>query len=101
VCEPAVIRVLAGLALVACKPQVIELGKPDAAAEAGLPVCACRLQCVSTTVECIQAGSGSTCGADHYCTGSIGICTTTTPAPCGSVQSVCTNSETSTVACGQ
>ncbi len=97
--------VTCALALLACKARVIELGTPDAHVDADLASCACRLRCTtaSSTVDCFQLGSGATCGSDQFCTGALGICTATTPAPCaGSASmSVCTSGDTSSALCNQ
>ena len=67
-------------ALVACKTQVIDLARPDAA----LVGCACRLACNGTTTnECLLLGAGTMCGSDHFCVGSLGACTIATSSPCG------------------
>jgi hypothetical protein len=81
-------------AIVACSPRVIELGTTDS------PPCACRLRCSATTIDCLMLGSASTCGSDHFCTGSFGSCTASVGPCAGSAaQSVCTASETSTQTC--
>jgi hypothetical protein len=96
------------IAIVACKAHVIELGVPDAAIDADLSSCACRLHCTtaSSTVECFQLGPGSTCGSDHFCIGSFGACSSIAPTvACNgsatAVDTVCTANEASTVLCGQ
>jgi hypothetical protein len=71
-------------ALVACKTHVIDLGRPDAAVDAHVIGCACRLPCNATTSdECALLGTGTVCGADHFCVGSFGTCTIATATPCG------------------
>jgi hypothetical protein len=82
--EPAVKRFAILAALVGCKTRVIDLNRPDAALDAHVVGCACRIPCTSTTIDaCVILGTGTMCGSDHFCAGSLGACTLTTPSPCG------------------
>jgi hypothetical protein len=96
-----IVIAIAVVLLAGCERRVIDLGRVDA--PDGIPACACRLPCASTVADCAPVGSASTCAADHFCTGSLNVCTRTTPQPCSAIaaSSVCTNSESSTVTCGQ
>jgi len=91
-CERAVTRFAIVVALVACKTHVIDLDRADAAIDARIAVCECRIPCpASTAAECALI-SGASCGSDHYCTSSLGACTSATSSPCGgsaSPTSVC------------
>jgi hypothetical protein len=98
------IRILALVALVACKTRTIELGAdamPDAAPDAS-HVCRCRIPCpTATATTCATYIAGSTCGIDNFCVGSLGVCTSTTPQPCtpSAIPSVCRANDTSIQPC--
>jgi hypothetical protein len=96
------IRAFASLALMACSPRVVELGKVDAAVDARIdaptpPACRCRITPCRVAGDC--AATGGTCGADFYCIGDFGPCTTTAQCMTTVTTSVCTLSATSTTPC--
>jgi hypothetical protein len=103
-----VTRVLAFVvALAGCEPRTIELGRADATLTIDAPPdvaplgCRCRLPCpAATATPCGSSIPGSTCGVDGFCIGSVGVCTSTSPLPCGGLQSsVCRASDISTLPC--
>jgi len=101
-CALAFVAALAG-----CEPRTIELGRVDAPVGIDAPAdavqlgCRCRIPCpVASATACGASIPGSTCAADGYCIGSLGVCTATTPQPCGGVSNaVCRASDTSTQVC--
>ena len=90
------------LELGACDERVVDLGEPPDATgnEANAPACVCRVPCNTTTgTPCTN--TVGTCGADGYCSGSVGTCTATTPQPCNAqfANSVCLMSTASSTVC--
>jgi hypothetical protein len=91
---------LFALACTACSPRVVELGKPDAAHDAAsdaAATCRCRITPCRLASDC--ALTGGTCGADFYCTGDFGPCTTTAQCQATLATSRCTLGTTSVLSC--
>ena len=91
--------VLLVLALAACKTEVVELGKVDAAVDAPADATTCRCRITPCRVPGDCAVIGGACGADFYCVGDFGACTLDSQCQATVTGSVCTQGTASTLAC--
>lgn len=95
--------VLLLLAVGACKTEVVELGKVDAAVDAArdapadATACRCRITPCRVPGDC--AVIGGACGPDFYCVGDFGACTLDSQCQATVTGSVCTQGTASTLAC--
>jgi hypothetical protein len=95
-------RALFVLALLSCQRQTIELGRPDATVDARPPDAqnACRCRVVPCRLPSDCALTAGTCGADFYCSGDFGACTTDATCHAVAMMSACTKTAVSTDPCG-
>jgi hypothetical protein len=90
------------LALAACDAEIIDLGRNATDASVDAPVdaaaCRCRIAPCRASSEC--AIIGGACGADFYCVGDFGPCSTDSDCRATVTDSVCTRGPTSVERCG-
>ena len=91
---------LAIVLFAACTPRTIELGHVDAAADtvhSDASTCRCRITPCRVPGDCALVGG--VCGADMFCVGDFGACTTSAQCQATATDSICTASATSTALC--
>jgi hypothetical protein len=97
---------LAFTTLTACDAVVVDLGRQGAdAASDGPPAgadattCRCRITECRDAEDCLEIGGE--CGADFYCVGDFGACTTDAQCRSTVASSFCAAGPTSILACGE
>lgn len=94
------IRAALALALAGCQAKIVDLGR-DGAVDSVMfqdaAGCVCRITPCRVTGDCSLIGG--VCGADLYCVGSFGSCTSDAECQATATGSVCTQSASSTAAC--
>lgn len=96
------------MAVTACAPVDVELGRPptdagvDAPIDAARPIdastCRCRIAPCRSAGDC--ALTGGTCGADMFCTGDFGACSADSQCQATTPAGLCTRGTTSVERCG-